>query len=246
MHLFADTYPISISFIHKCPIHQHSGGSVNLYRICRTHPFVGHLSPCPLVNPRHTCPCHDFSAPGDGSFTTKTTQCRCDSDANEVVPFAFSGLRTPSPVHVLFQEAKRTTWKEYIYLYHLQMSWLFHALHALPCTGEPLLKISGRVPRNIFLKILTLALPTPNIIAHPPIICRCFSLAVHFLQSSDALSVAVKVDGGANNTAAPKGFIEGLKGLVPSRSERKKLVPLAAMFFFILFNYTILRDTKVC
>jgi ATP:ADP antiporter, AAA family len=31
---------------------------------------------------------------------------------------------------------------------------------------------------------------------------------------------------------------------VPPANERKKLVPLALMFFFILFNYTILRDTK--
>ncbi|CAN0320839.1 unnamed protein product, partial [Hapterophycus canaliculatus] len=51
--------------------------------------------------------------------------------------------------------------------------------------------------------------------------------------------------GGAKQEApAPKVVNEGLKGLIPSRSERKKLIPLAAMFFCILFNYTILRDTK--
>lgn len=67
-----------------------------------------------------------------------------------------------------------------------------------------------------------------------------------FPQSSQALSVAVNVDGGAQKEpAAPKGFVEGLKGLIPSKSERKKLIPLAGMFFCILFNYTILRDTKV-
>ncbi|CAN0134776.1 unnamed protein product [Ectocarpus sp. 12 AP-2014] len=62
-------------------------------------------------------------------------------------------------------------------------------------------------------------------------------------QSSEAMSVAVKVDGGAQREtpAAGGGF---LKGLIPSKSERKKLLPLAAMFFCILFNYTILRDTK--
>jgi AAA family ATP:ADP antiporter len=32
--------------------------------------------------------------------------------------------------------------------------------------------------------------------------------------------------------------------MVPPAEERKKLVPLALMFFCILFNYTILRDTK--
>lgn len=41
-----------------------------------------------------------------------------------------------------------------------------------------------------------------------------------------------------------KGFLQKLKSGVPSREERKKLVPLALMFFCILFNYTILRDTK--
>lgn len=36
----------------------------------------------------------------------------------------------------------------------------------------------------------------------------------------------------------------GLAGLIPAKSEREKLLPLALMFFCILFNYTILRDTK--
>ena len=35
-----------------------------------------------------------------------------------------------------------------------------------------------------------------------------------------------------------------LKNMVPPANERKKLLPLALMFFCILFNYTILRDTK--
>ena len=35
-----------------------------------------------------------------------------------------------------------------------------------------------------------------------------------------------------------------MKSKIPPANERKKLVPLASMFFFILFNYTILRDTK--
>jgi len=41
-----------------------------------------------------------------------------------------------------------------------------------------------------------------------------------------------------------KGFLDKLKAKIPPANERKKLVPLALMFFFILFNYTILRDTK--
>jgi hypothetical protein len=35
-----------------------------------------------------------------------------------------------------------------------------------------------------------------------------------------------------------------IKSAIPPANERKKLVPLAMMFFCILFNYTILRDTK--
>lgn len=35
-----------------------------------------------------------------------------------------------------------------------------------------------------------------------------------------------------------------IKSALPPAEERKKLVPLALMFFCILFNYTILRDTK--
>lgn len=39
-------------------------------------------------------------------------------------------------------------------------------------------------------------------------------------------------------------YLQQMKSKIPPASERKKLVPLASMFFFILFNYTILRDTK--
>lgn len=40
------------------------------------------------------------------------------------------------------------------------------------------------------------------------------------------------------------GILQKIKNVVPSKEERSKLVPLAIMFFCILFNYTILRDTK--
>jgi len=51
---------------------------------------------------------------------------------------------------------------------------------------------------------------------------------------------------GSESSAVPakQGFIAKMKSKIPTKSERKKLVPLAMMFFFILFNYTILRDTK--
>jgi AAA family ATP:ADP antiporter len=35
-----------------------------------------------------------------------------------------------------------------------------------------------------------------------------------------------------------------IKGVVPTKEEAKKILPLGLMFFCILFNYTILRDTK--
>jgi AAA family ATP:ADP antiporter len=35
-----------------------------------------------------------------------------------------------------------------------------------------------------------------------------------------------------------------MRSVIPPANERKKLIPLAMMFFCILFNYTILRDTK--
>eukprot|EP00521_Asterionellopsis_glacialis_P007369 CAMPEP_0195288466 /NCGR_PEP_ID=MMETSP0707-20130614/5117_1 /TAXON_ID=33640 /ORGANISM="Asterionellopsis glacialis, Strain CCMP134" /LENGTH=586 /DNA_ID=CAMNT_0040348337 /DNA_START=150 /DNA_END=1910 /DNA_ORIENTATION=+ len=41
-----------------------------------------------------------------------------------------------------------------------------------------------------------------------------------------------------------KGIFGKFKAAIPPANERKKLIPLALMFFCILFNYTILRDTK--
>lgn len=51
-------------------------------------------------------------------------------------------------------------------------------------------------------------------------------------------------DSVAGNGNAPKSIGQRLSGLIPPENERKKLLPLGLMFFVILFNYTILRDTK--
>ncbi|CAM9848695.1 unnamed protein product [Chrysoparadoxa australica] len=59
----------------------------------------------------------------------------------------------------------------------------------------------------------------------------------------DALAVATEVTGGAS-APAKKGFRASMADLIPTPTERKKLIPLGLMFFCILFNYTILRDTK--
>jgi hypothetical protein len=50
----------------------------------------------------------------------------------------------------------------------------------------------------------------------------------------------------ASSPEEPKkgGLMGKLQSIVPPAKERKKLFPLALMFFCILFNYTILRDTK--
>lgn len=57
-------------------------------------------------------------------------------------------------------------------------------------------------------------------------------------SSSDAVSVSDDLPN------KKKGFFGKLTSIVPPANERQKLIPLALMFFCILFNYTILRDTK--
>lgn len=51
-------------------------------------------------------------------------------------------------------------------------------------------------------------------------------------------------DASASVSDEKKGLFDKIKSAVPPEEERKKLIPLALMFFAILFNYTILRDTK--
>lgn len=48
----------------------------------------------------------------------------------------------------------------------------------------------------------------------------------------------------ASDSEAPKSMWQKIKGVVPTKEEAKKILPLGLMFFCILFNYTILRDTK--
>ncbi|KAL7470469.1 hypothetical protein ACHAXS_010711 [Conticribra weissflogii] len=84
----------------------------------------------------------------------------------------------------------------------------------------------------------------------PPAVSSISSLGLTkswMLQNgSSRQSIRVKMSEGeaAAVPNAKKGFLEKIKSKLPPSNERKKLVPLALMFFFILFNYTILRDTK--
>lgn len=41
-----------------------------------------------------------------------------------------------------------------------------------------------------------------------------------------------------------QGWWAKFKSELPTRVERKKIVPLTIMFFSMLFSYTVLRDTK--
>jgi len=50
---------------------------------------------------------------------------------------------------------------------------------------------------------------------------------------------SIAAEGGEKN-----GMWSKIKSVIPPENERKKVMPLAFMFFCILFNYTILRDTK--
>jgi len=45
-------------------------------------------------------------------------------------------------------------------------------------------------------------------------------------------------------TEPKKSLLNRMMSGIPPANERKKLIPLALMFFCILFNYTVLRDTK--
>ena len=62
-------------------------------------------------------------------------------------------------------------------------------------------------------------------------------------MKSSSLQMSASV---AAEAEEPKkqGFIEKLKSIIPPKNERKKLLPLGMIFFFNLFIYTILRDTK--
>lgn len=59
-------------------------------------------------------------------------------------------------------------------------------------------------------------------------------------------SASTTAEGGENvsTSDSSKGFLSRITAAIPPAAERQKLIPLGIMFFCILFNYTILRDTK--
>lgn len=64
-------------------------------------------------------------------------------------------------------------------------------------------------------------------------------------QSGDEAAAAA----GAGAAGGWQGWVDGavakVKEALPEPGEAKKILPLGLMLFFILFDYTILRDTKV-
>lgn len=62
--------------------------------------------------------------------------------------------------------------------------------------------------------------------------------------SMQAEAAAPSEDEKPLQSANPVGPLSKLKESLPPGKELKKVLPLGLMFFFILFSYTILRDTK--
>lgn len=90
-----------------------------------------------------------------------------------------------------------------------------------------------------------------NRLPNPPIFFLCHCLRHIYIDGLNLFlcisfffhSVSCPSQSG-NPPPPPFPPVSKLSSLAPPANERKKLVPLALMFFCILFNYTILRDTK--
>lgn len=82
--------------------------------------------------------------------------------------------------------------------------------------------------------------PRPGLLAPRPLCLR--PSPGHRVPPTVRFSTAATpADGGDESLAEPAAKAGGM---LPPRKELKKILPLGLMFFFILFNYTILRDTK--
>mmetsp|Transcript_30165 Transcript_30165/g.56966 ORF Transcript_30165/g.56966 Transcript_30165/m.56966 type:complete len:583 (-) Transcript_30165:93-1841(-) len=108
---------------------------------------------------------------------------------------------------------------------------------------------SGFSPTGLQSKHIVTCPPSSSFAAYTNINNNgCFSdKSLHCnVKNSRCSNSRLQMSDGSESSAVPakQGFIAKWKSKIPTKSERKKLVPLALMFFFILFNYTILRDTK--
>ena len=97
----------------------------------------------------------------------------------------------------------------------------------------------------------TAALPRVGVAAavaaravHSPTTTKPSWCSLAMSSSSSLSSSSSSTDAINNSPGSGGGILARLQSIIPPEAERKKLGPLALMFFCILFNYTILRDTK--
>lgn len=104
----------------------------------------------------------------------------------------------------------------------------FHHAHSL--NAKKFKPLSNQVGTSLSMK-----LGMTSKYHHP------FSLSVKKGKTQISMSETAVLD---EPEQQKKSFLDKFKDTIPPVNERKKLIPLALMFFCILFNYTILRDTK--
>lgn len=73
---------------------------------------------------------------------------------------------------------------------------------------------------------------------------RSLSSSFMPMQMKSQLSMSLQATASASDLPSKKPQNEQTNFKQPAPKTLKKLLPLGAMLFFILFNYTILRDTK--
>jgi AAA family ATP:ADP antiporter len=124
--------------------------------------------------------------------------------------------------------------------------------HARPAALFP--RAGLRLPRPRAASSFSLAAAKPAALHHPPLVAS----RGPFLPARDAVpgNVFLKRRSGAGSGGAPQAAAAAAAVPAPQAEEAtkkflgidvktlKKIVPLGLMFFCILFNYTILRDTK--
>jgi len=109
---------------------------------------------------------------------------------------------------------------------------------AIVCLLAALQASSGFSPAG---RVGTLVAPTSSAASNTKAFRSPFANSI---DNKCSTSSSLYMSEGDAAAAPKKSFMQKMKAKIPPANERKKLIPLASMFFFILFNYTILRDTK--
>lgn len=118
-----------------------------------------------------------------------------------------------------------------------------HVLFFLSTSSAFVPDMSRRhVPRAaIALKDMTSSL---NLFGSAPLLPKSRAGASTRLYMSDSPTSTANDSTPSQGSTKRKGILNRIASVVPPAAERQKLFPLGLMFFCILFNYTILRDTK--